>query len=77
MITNLYAFDLCTPREDSHANANGRMYREVSGSDGTQSSSTFTSAFTASINISSGIVAIHRRSLELIIRRAFISGRNN
>ena len=77
MTMNLYAVAICTPRALSVANINGLIYKEVSGSDGTQSSSTFTNAFTASTNISSGTSGMQSLALELIILFAFISGRNN
>ena len=69
--------ELCRDSWHSVVNIKGRMYSEAPGSEGTQSASTVTMALTASMNMSSGKGGMQSRWLELIIRRAFISGRKS
>jgi hypothetical protein len=67
---------LFTPSPTSVAIINGRRYSDWSGSVGTQSWSTSTSARSDSMNVSSGSSAIASRCAERANRAAFWSGRN-
>ena len=77
MMMNLYWLEAFTPSTGSVAMVKGRMYKLVSGSEGTQSCSTFTKARTASTKSSTGISGMHRRSWVEARRAPFLSGRNS